>query len=80
MLFRSAENYFGVSGPAGLPKEVTDKLAKALADIVADPVIVKRFEELGITTVKMSSAEFAGFVNKQVSDWAPAIKAADVKN
>ena len=75
-----AENYFGVSGPAGLPKEVTDKLSKALADIVADPAIVKRFEELGITTVKMSSAEFAGFVNKQVSDWAPAIKAADVKN
>ena len=75
-----AENYFGVSGPAGLPKEVTDKLSKALADIVADPAIVRRFEELGITTVKMSSAEFAGFVNKQVSDWAPAIKAADVKN
>ena len=75
-----AENYFGVSGPAGLPKEVTDKLSKALADIVADPAIVKRFEDLGITTVKMSSAEFAGFVNKQVSDWAPAIKAADVKN
>ncbi len=75
-----AENYFGVSGPAGLPKEVTDKLSKALADIVLDPAIIKRFEELGISTVKMSSAEFAGFVAKQINDWAPAIKAADVKN
>ncbi len=75
-----AENYFGVSGPAGLPKDVTDKLGKALADIVADPAIVKRFEELGVTTVKMGSAEFSAFVAKQVSDWAPAIKAADVKN
>ncbi len=75
----TAENYFGVSGPAGLPKDVTDKLAKALADIVADPVIVKRFEELGVTTVKMSSAEFADFVARQVRDWAPAIKAADLK-
>lgn len=74
-----AENYFGVSGPAGLPKEVTDKLAKALADIVADPAIVKRFEELGITPVKMTAAEFGGFVAKQINDWAPAIKAADVK-
>ena len=42
-----AENYFGVSGPAGLPKEVTDKLAAALAEIIARPDIVKRFEELG---------------------------------
>ena len=75
-----AENYFGVSGPAGLPKEVSDKLARALADIVADPAIIKRFEELGITSVKMSSAEFAAFVVKQVGDWAPAIRAADVKN
>jgi tripartite-type tricarboxylate transporter receptor subunit TctC len=74
-----AENYFGVSGPAGLPKEVTDKLSKALADIVADPAIVKRFEELGITTVKMGSAEFTQFVAKQVADWGPAIKAADIK-
>ncbi len=74
-----AENYFGVSGPAGLPKEVTDKLVKALADIVADPAIVKRFEELGITPLKMTSTEFAGFVAKQINDWAPAIKAADVK-
>lgn len=75
-----AENYFGVSGPAGLPKDVTDKLYKALADIVADPAIVKRFEELGITTVKMSSAEFSALVVRQINDWAPAIKAADVKN
>jgi tripartite-type tricarboxylate transporter receptor subunit TctC len=74
-----AENYFGVSGPAGLPRDVTDKLAKALADIVADPAIVKRFEELGITTVKMSSAQFGEFVAKQINDWAPAIKAADFK-
>jgi tripartite-type tricarboxylate transporter receptor subunit TctC len=74
-----AENYFGVSGPAGLPKEVSDKLSAALATIVADPVIVKRFEELGITATKMPSAEFTAFIAKQVSDWQPAIKAADLK-
>jgi tripartite-type tricarboxylate transporter receptor subunit TctC len=75
-----AENYFGVSGPAGLPREVSDKLAKALADVVADPAVAKRFEELGITPMKTSGADFAAFVAKQINDWAPAIKAADVKN
>jgi tripartite-type tricarboxylate transporter receptor subunit TctC len=74
-----SDNYFGVSGPAGLPKEVSDKLAQVLADILVQPAIVKRFEELGITPLKMSSAEFAGFVEKQIRDWAPAIKAADLK-
>jgi tripartite-type tricarboxylate transporter receptor subunit TctC len=74
-----AENYFGVSGPAGLPKDVTDKLSAAIATVLADPSIVKRFEELGITALRMSSGEFTGFVTKQVADWQPAIQAADLK-
>jgi tripartite-type tricarboxylate transporter receptor subunit TctC len=74
-----AENYFGVSGPAGLPADIVERLHTTLAEIVARPEIAKRFEELGLTPVKMSSAEFGSFVGKQVADWAPAIKAADVK-
>jgi len=74
-----AENYFGVSGPAGIPKEISDKIAAALAQIITQPDVVKRFDELGITPVKMTSAEFGAFVVKQINDWAPAIKAADIK-
>ncbi|MFN0185852.1 MAG: Bug family tripartite tricarboxylate transporter substrate binding protein, partial [Aquabacterium sp.] len=74
-----AENYFGVSGPAGLPAEVTDRLGKALAAIVADPAIVRRFEELGITARHQNQADFSAFVARQVADWQPAIKAADLK-
>ena len=74
-----AENYFDVSGPANLPPDVIDKLAKTLATIVADPAVVKRFEDLGITPGHQSPAEFSAFVARQVADWAPAIKAADLK-
>ena len=74
-----AENYFGVSGPAGLPKEVSDKLHAALDKIMADPAIVKRFEELGIVPAKASSTEFADVVAQQANAWAPIIKAADLK-
>ncbi len=74
-----AENYFGVSGPAGMPKEVTDKLYAALEKIVVDPVIVKRFEELGITAVKATQAEFVDMVTRQANDWQPLIKQMDLK-
>ncbi len=74
-----AENYFGVSGPAGLPKDVVDKLTKAVNEILSDPAIVKKFAELGITVVKANSPEFSAFVAKQVADWLPAIQAADIK-
>lgn len=74
-----AENYFGVSGPAGLPAEVVNTLTAAIDKVVADPAIVKRFEELGITVAKGHSAQFTEFVARQVADWGPAIKAADLK-
>ena len=74
-----AENYFGVSGPAGLPADVVDRLSRTLTTITADPALVKRLEELGITPVKMSPSEFGAFVARQVGDWMPAIKAADLK-
>ena len=74
-----AENYFGVSAPAGLNKDVADKLAKALDTVMADPATLKRFEELGITPLKLKGADFSAYVAKQVADWGPAIKAADVK-
>ena len=74
-----AENYFGVSGPAELPKDVVDRLSKALAEIEHDPAIVKRLEELGITMRTLGPADFTAFVARQVADWQPAIKAADLK-
>jgi tripartite-type tricarboxylate transporter receptor subunit TctC len=74
-----AENYFGVSAPSGLPKEIADRLSAALGEISARPEVAKRFEELGITPVKMSSIEFGRFVAGQIEGWAPAIKAADFR-
>lgn len=74
-----AENYFGISGPAGMPKEVVEKLSKAINTLLQEPGIISRFESQGITVRKASSAEFTAFVTKQVQDWLPAVKAADVK-
>ncbi|MES2184522.1 MAG: tripartite tricarboxylate transporter substrate binding protein [Pseudomonadota bacterium] len=73
-----ADNYFGVSGPAGMAPEVVARLGKALADIVASPAIARRFEELGIIPQPLRQAEFTAFVDRQIRDWAPAIKAADI--
>jgi len=74
-----ADNYFGVSGPAGMPKDIVDKLSHTLAEIAVQPALVKRFEELGVTPMPLGPADFTSFVDKQIKDWEPAIKAADLK-
>lgn len=71
-----AENFFGLSGPAGLPRPVVDKLHAALADVLAMPDVAKKLEDFGIELRKTSTAEFNEFVNRQVAEWAPAVKAS----
>ncbi len=74
-----ADNFLGISAPAGIPREVMDKVHKAVNEIVAQPDIQKRLEDLGVAPGKLSQAEFAEFVTRQVADWAPAVKATGAK-
>ena len=73
------DNYFGVSGPAGLPKEVTDKLYAALAEVMTLPNVLKKLEENGIVYSKLTQAEYAALVASQIADWGPIIKASGTK-
>ena len=73
------DNYFGVSGPAGMPKEMTDKLYAALAEVLTMPNVLKKLEENGIVYSKLTQAEYAALVAGQISEWAPIIKASGAK-
>lgn len=74
-----AENYFGISGPPGMPKEVVEKLNKALAEVVQMPATKKKLEETGVTLKAMSAAEYTAYVEKQAKDWTPAVKNSGAK-
>lgn len=71
-----AENFFGLSGPAGLPKPIVDRLNTAMNEVLALPDVQKKLEDFGVSLRKMSTGEFQDFVAKQVADWAPAVKAS----
>jgi tripartite-type tricarboxylate transporter receptor subunit TctC len=74
-----AENYFGISGPAGMPREVVEKLHATLAEVVQLPATRKKLEETGVVLKSMSQADYSAFVARQAADWAPAVKASGAK-
>ena len=61
-----AENFVGISAPAGMPADCAGQADKAAAEVLADPKIVERLGDLGFVTKPMSSAEFTTFVANQV--------------
>jgi tripartite-type tricarboxylate transporter receptor subunit TctC len=74
-----AENFLGISGPAGLPAPVADRLHSAMAEVLADATVHKRLDDLAVAGKRMSIAEFTAFVQVQVGEWAPAVRASGAK-
>ncbi len=74
-----AENFIGVSGPAGLPAVVVDRLHAAVTQTLHSAALRERLEGLGIASRPMSSAEFTRFVTDQVTAWGPAVKASGAR-
>jgi tripartite-type tricarboxylate transporter receptor subunit TctC len=74
-----AENFLGISAPAGTPKDVVDKVNAAVGDVVSRPDVAKRLADLGVAVEKMSPAEFTKFVSDQVTEWAPEVKASGAR-
>ena len=72
-----SENYFGLSGPAGMAKDVVEKLLKSATVAVTDPASRKRLEETGLEISSgMTPAQFTTYVGKQAKEWAPIVKAS----
>src|SRR5712692_4883096 len=74
-----AENFLGVSGPAGLPREVVTRLHAATKKALADPRVTQRLAELGVQGRDMTPEEFTAFVANQVKEWYQPVKDSGAK-
>lgn len=72
-----AENWLGISGPAGIEPEIVATLQDALDTALASDEVVAQFETWGIVGGKMTSEEFTDYVAKGVAEWAPLVKQAN---
>jgi tripartite-type tricarboxylate transporter receptor subunit TctC len=68
--------------PKGTPKEIITKLNLAAMDAMGDPVVRKRFDDMGldIPALDQQTPEALGAFHKaEVEKWWPIIKAANIK-
>jgi len=74
-----AENFLGVSGPAGLPRPVVDRLHAAMKKSLAHPTVQQRLADLGVQGRDMTPEEFTAFVANQVKEWTQPVKDSGAK-
>lgn len=69
-------SWFGLSGPAGLPPMVVERLDAAVTAVLAEPALRARFAELGGTVGALGAAGYTDFVRAEVARWAPVVQAS----
>ncbi len=75
-----ARSWFGIVGPAGMPKDIVEKLNSAIATIFQNAEFQERFLKPNLfTPIPSSSEEFAAFINADSQKWKEVIAAANVK-
>ena len=74
-----AENFLGISGPAGLSPQVVARIHAANKKALANPKVAQRLAELGVQSRDMTPQEFSAFVAAQVKDWYQPVKDSGAK-
>lgn len=71
--------WFGISAPTGTPKNVTDRLAAAIKETMAEPGIKAALNRLGIDPAYSPSDAFKAFIHNELVKNAELIKLSGMK-
>lgn len=75
-----AASWFGLSAPAGTPKDVVERLNKEVHAVLANPVTAKRLQDAGLTPSMGSPAEFGALIRSDLAKWGEVAKQAAIKS
>jgi tripartite-type tricarboxylate transporter receptor subunit TctC len=71
--------WFGFMGPAGMPREVTQRLNTELVRAIRSPEVRERLQSQGADPIGDSVEEFAAVLKKESAQWADFAKATGIK-
>ena len=69
--------WFGILGPAGMPKPIIDKISNAANSALKDPDVLKQLTTQGLDARGGSPEEFALFIKTETDRWARVIRQMD---
>jgi tripartite-type tricarboxylate transporter receptor subunit TctC len=71
--------FAGIGAPAGTPREIIDKLNRAIGIGLANPKLSAKILDMGGVPMPMTPAEFGAFLATETAKWAKVIRAANIK-
>ena len=74
----SSVGWFGLLAPAHTPKDIVEKLNKAVVAIMAMPDVIEHMAKLGAEPEPQTPDEFGRYINADVAKWAALVKEQNI--
>jgi tripartite-type tricarboxylate transporter receptor subunit TctC len=72
-------NWYGLSGPAGMPPSVVAALHGAVQTLLARPAFQTRLSGQGMEPLAMSTPEYAAYIARDRAQWAELVRATGIR-
>jgi tripartite-type tricarboxylate transporter receptor subunit TctC len=72
-------SWYGIMGPAGVPREIVQRLNAEIVRSMAEPDAKERLYSIGAEPMSNTPDEFAAYVRSEMTKWAKVVKAAGIK-
>jgi tripartite-type tricarboxylate transporter receptor subunit TctC len=69
-----ANTWYALSGPAGVPDEIVQKLNRAVAEVLDMPDVKKRLDDDAIEREPMTPEQVTAFFAAEIAKWGPIAK------
>jgi tripartite-type tricarboxylate transporter receptor subunit TctC len=70
--------WYSLSGPAGLPKDIVDRLNREVNKAMDVPKVREHLAQETVQTRPMTPEEMTRFMKSEVDKWVPAVKAMNI--
>jgi len=70
--------WYGILVPAGVPRDIVDRLHREIARAIANPKLAQLFVNLGTQPVSNTPEEFAAFIKAETDKWGKVIRSANI--
>jgi tripartite-type tricarboxylate transporter receptor subunit TctC len=72
--------WFGVMGPAGVPREIVEKLSHAINGALGSEEVMTPFHAAGLDIKGGTPEEFDAFITSETKKWSDVVAAAGLRN
>jgi len=73
------DNWFGLVGPAALPADVKEAIAKLFLEAIGDPANKETLDKQGLEPLGQGPNAFAAYIQKDRERWAKVVKAGNIR-